>query len=267
VSYPETKDWRVIDVREGKTEPNPHGGQFQKFYVDFEGAPDTYWRRSAGDVPEVGHNYFGTVSQGDYGLRFKKEKKPDGYEASTGTSGGSSNSSKGQSKGDVDWDVRNAEIRRQHSQEMALRFVMHPLPENFVLADLKTTIDWFDQDAIEAGQKASGEAPVDFSGARKEEPDPVAAIAKEFDATPVYDDSHQFIANELNVGGASLHSASVLATFAVEKLLPNQRQTLEGELRGDDSSKNAALKRIEDSYLKAEGHPVPAPQDDPTIPF
>jgi hypothetical protein len=263
VSYPETKDWRVIDVREGKTEPNPHGGQFQKFYVDFEGAPDTYWRRSAGDVPEVGHNYFGTVSQGDYGLRFKKEKKPDGYEASTGTSGGSSNSSKGQSKGDVDWDVRNAEIRRQHSQEMALRFVMHPLPENFVLADLKTTIDWFDQDAIEAGQKASGEAPVDFSGARKEEPDPVRAVTAAFDAT-VIDDRHQWMEDRLINGGAPMHAAGTLARYALDQLKPDDLKKLEA-LLGDHETLSEGRKRLEASYVKAVG-PIPEP-DFSDLPF
>lgn len=81
-----TQDWKVLDVREGKTEPNPHGGEFQKFYVDFEGSPDTYWRRKKGDTPKVGQSYYGTISEGQYGPIFKKEKLPEGHQPPSGSS-------------------------------------------------------------------------------------------------------------------------------------------------------------------------------------
>src|SRR5207344_1194692 len=70
---PIQKDWKVLAVREGKKEPNPEGGELQKFYVDFEGAKDVYWRRKLPATVDIGSTYFGTISEGDYGPLFKKE--------------------------------------------------------------------------------------------------------------------------------------------------------------------------------------------------
>ena len=153
-----TKEWKVIDVREGKTEPNPHGGMFQKFYVDFEGSPDTYWRRREGDAPEVGKAYYGSITKGDYGPRFKKEKVPEGY--SGGSSEAKATSSKGSWQPESERDPeRAARILRQHSQGCAIEWAglmqaQGKLPENFGPNDLKTLIDWFDLDAQEAGLAA-----------------------------------------------------------------------------------------------------------------
>jgi len=88
-TLPQTKEWKVLNFRPGKTEPNPHGGQFQKFYVDFEGSPDTYWRRREGDEPEVGRSYYGTITEGNYGPMFKKEKAPDSASSGSPRSHGS----------------------------------------------------------------------------------------------------------------------------------------------------------------------------------
>jgi hypothetical protein len=74
----EAKDWTVTEVRIGKTKHNPHGGQLQAYYVDFEGAADVYWQRKAGNTPNVGEAYFGTIEDGQYGPRFKQMQKEDG---------------------------------------------------------------------------------------------------------------------------------------------------------------------------------------------
>lgn len=115
-------------------------------------------------------------------------------------SGGSTESKTSNSpKQETDWEVRNAEIRRQHSQEMALRFmeIGGNVPGRVGVDLIADLADWFDQDAIAAGQKASGQrsaqgaapndsprldslaaapdqvpADLDFSGARTEEPKP-----------------------------------------------------------------------------------------------
>jgi hypothetical protein len=162
-------------------------------------------RKPESREPQIGEQFVGDLTPGPYGEKLKidfeatKELGKGGSrEASTGTSGGSQNVSKGQGGGEVDWDRRNAEIRRQHSQEMALRMLdVGAKPETFGISDadldnfVKRLADWFDQDAIDAGQRASqgaapilpggsprsgaapgsppAEQPVDFTGARKEE--------------------------------------------------------------------------------------------------
>jgi len=186
VSETGTKDWKVLDVRAGKTEPNPHGGQFQKFYVDFEGSMDTYWRRSAGDEPEVGKTYYGTITEGNYGPMFKKEKKPDGH------SGGSSERSTGGTSSGRDLD---ASIARQVALKILAPRLNAEGLDGEKLPSVEHEAERIERFILAAGQKASqgagagstgggsptpssghatsapppGEA-LDFSGARKEEP-------------------------------------------------------------------------------------------------
>lgn len=190
----------------------------------------------------------------------KERGSGGGYEAKTGTSGGSNNSSKGSAPGrDID-----ASIARQVALKIVAPLIIEEKGLHRTTREIVTEIEAF---ILEAGR--APEPPVDLSGARKEEPDPVAAVAQAFDATPV-DDTHQWLENELVVAGASSVAARSLATYAVEKLLPEQRKTLEGELRStDDASKASGRRRLEASYVKTEGHAVPtdAPEDDPSIPF
>jgi hypothetical protein len=148
-----TKEWKVLDVREGKTEPNPHGGEFQKYYVDFEGSDDTYWRRRAGDKPEVGRSYYGTISEGNFGPIFKKEKVPDGAlsgssEASTG---------KREWKPESQYDPEKvARMSRAHAQEMALRWAaLLPDRGDLTLAKIFQFTDAFERDVETSGQAAS----------------------------------------------------------------------------------------------------------------
>jgi hypothetical protein len=112
----------MVAFNEGKTEPNPHGGNLTKFYVDFIGAdetevPDVYWRRKEGNAPEIQKPVFGTISQGNYGPMFKLEQK-DGFKQQQ-TQGAAGT----QAVSDVNWDERQRRIERQHSQEMALRLI------------------------------------------------------------------------------------------------------------------------------------------------
>jgi hypothetical protein len=166
VSETGTKDWKVLAFRVGKTEPNPHGGEFQKYYVDFEGSPDTYWRRKAGDAPEAGRSYYGTIRQGDYGPIFKKEKPPEG-DGSTHTAGSRNyGSSKGWQPDSERDPERVARISRSHAQEMALRYAAEtdaltglkeqPDPRATVPAFFWRLVDQFEMDVEEAAaQKAA----------------------------------------------------------------------------------------------------------------
>lgn len=87
-------------------------------------------------LPTPGSTLDGTVEQSDYGPKFKK----------AGGFGG----------GPRQRDPReSAQIQRQHSQEMALRYAAlradkEMLPEPFTLADLRKVIDWFEQDIAQS---------------------------------------------------------------------------------------------------------------------
>ncbi len=101
--------------------------------------------------PAVGEELEGTIEKGEYGNRFKKAKQ-NGY----GGGGGSPR---------VEDPKRAAMILRQHSQHMALlhiegierRFVPTEEKPRFQmesLEQLKQIIDFFDDDARKAGEKA-----------------------------------------------------------------------------------------------------------------
>jgi hypothetical protein len=77
-----TQRWKVLEVKEGKTEPNPKApGNLTKFYVHFKGedgtdSPDTYWRRKEGNFPQPDEIIYGTISQGQYGPMFRWQEPP-----------------------------------------------------------------------------------------------------------------------------------------------------------------------------------------------
>ena len=106
----ETKDWTVTEVRTGKVKNNPHGGQLQAFYVDFEGSSDVYWQRKAGNNPQVGESYYGYIGEGEYGPRFYQEKLPEDYNGSA---------NKGGSTEYVAAPVNGANYARPQSPEVA----------------------------------------------------------------------------------------------------------------------------------------------------
>lgn len=163
------------------------------------------------------------------------------------------------SGGETDWTIRNAEIRRQHSQEMAVRVLTatgalsdpQAKPDH-ISAWIKQWADEFDQDAIAAGQKASqGQSPSTF-------PSDSGSLAAS--DSPSADDTGQWLENLLIQGGASTYGAGTLARYALEKLRPDDLQKCEA-LLGNLDTIGEGTKRLEASYEKAEGEPVP--QEDP----
>jgi hypothetical protein len=186
MTYALTGEFTVKDARNRGNIPNPHGGELTRWYVDFldaNGEPvknekgeakDCYWQRKPEYEVKADDTVYGTISEGQYGLRFKKEQKPDGApssgsEARTGTGGGQGKNWQPESERDPE---RSARILRQHSQEMALRFLswaavanLHPVdalaaigidaPEQ-TLGQIKALADFFDADVNQAGQAARG---------------------------------------------------------------------------------------------------------------
>lgn len=261
-----SETYTVRDVREGKVKPNPHGGgNLQAFYVDFV-RPDgklemgVYWQRKEGNVPQPEESVFGDITEGDYGPRFKQAKggpSPAPREASTG---GNVSSTTG-AKQETDWDAIGAEKRRCHSQEMALRFMaIGGNVPGLVGVDLITHLaDWFDADAIAAGQKASqgaGAGTGEGGSPRHSSVQPTSAPPPE----EAPKDDHWFLENLLVQGGASSHAAGTLARFALEELSPENLKKCEGLLSNLDSQVDGR-ERLEKSYVKAHG-PLPAEDDD-----
>lgn len=96
--------WEVTRAKNAGQKPNPHGGQFDKFYVSLKNldggtdSDDAYWQRQHPSEVTVGDKVYGKLEkrEGDQGDRFFMEKEPDGgapssgSEARTGTGGGSS---------------------------------------------------------------------------------------------------------------------------------------------------------------------------------
>lgn len=156
-------------------------------------------RKPESREPQIGERFAGHLEETNFAEKLKVdfEQTKELNQGARRPSGGSTESkTSNNSKGDVDWDKRNAEIRRQHSEEMALRVLigMDELKGVHDATEAQSAIagwaDWFDQDAIEAGQEASqGQLPspsgagesqtaapeqssadLDFTGARKQEP-------------------------------------------------------------------------------------------------
>ena len=276
--------WEVTRAKNAGTKPNPHGGVFDKWYLSLknldggEDCADAYWQRKSPSEVTVGDQVYGKVEGGDYGDRFFLEKDEDGQRPRSSEASTSNNSKGLPSGGETNWTERNAEIRRQHSQDMSLRWLAMLGPDvgPRSISDVWDVADAFDADAIAAGQRASqGQLPspsagesqaaapeqssaIDFSGARKEEPSP---------SEPV--DDHQWLENLLVLGGASNWAAGKLATYALDKLRPDDLKKCQALLSDLDTA-SEGRKRLEASYEQAEGEPVP--QADPldngdSIPF
>ena len=79
-------EFKINSARNAGEKPNPHGGTLVKWYCEMQDADgvtyeDVYWQRKPGNEPKPGDSVYGTVSNGDYGLRFKMEQRPDGAPA------------------------------------------------------------------------------------------------------------------------------------------------------------------------------------------
>lgn len=247
--------WEVTRAKNAGQKPNPHGGQLDKWYIGLknldggEDCGDAYWQRKAPSEVTVGDKVFGKVEEGEFGDRFYLEKE-DGYEASTGTSGGSRNVSKGSSSGrDID-----ASIARQ----VALK-VLSPTLNKEGFDYTRPIVELVEKFILEAGQNADqGAAPLPAGGS------PRSGVAP--DPPPADKDEHWWLSNLIEQGGASSHASGVLATYALEQLSEENRKKCEALLSHLDTQEEGR-KRLEASYVKAVG-PVPQKPDlDDDIPF
>jgi len=267
--------WEVTRAKNAGQKPNLHGGQFDKWYVGLKNldggtdCDDAYWQRKSPSEVTVGDKVYGKVENGDYGDRFYLEKDEEGARQFGSSEAKTSNTSKG-SSGETDWEVRNAEIRRQHSQQVAIELcselgVFEPHHVESAQAELVKWADFFDQDAIAAGQKAQGgveaasfdqagtpdvssspqpSADLDFTGARKSEPQaPVTDL----------DDYRQLL------DSAGLVYAAARDEVAEYMALGLSKERLNKALSGlqDLDRQGAVMAQLKTETVKWTGRPLP----------
>jgi len=265
--------WKITRAKNAGQKPNPHGGQFDKWYIGLENldggsnCDDAYWQRKAPSEAQVGDHVYGKLEEGEYGFRFYLEKDEQG--GSPRPSSGSTEYSKPAAKAVVDWDARNAEIRRQHSQEMALRVIVFNGRAG-AFDDLQEWLrdwaDWFDQDAIAAGRKASGwadakrqieemsERPPDFTGARTEEPKPSLNFHKS--ELPTVDRDH--VMQLLDSSGLVYAGAQEkVADFILTQLVPQNREKKALAGLQDLDRQGVVLAQLKSETEKWLGAPLP----------
>lgn len=254
---PKQQEWKVLAVREGKEEPGQKGGTLKKFYVDFEGCDDVYWRRKMPAHVEVGETYFGTISNGDYGPIFKKES-PGG--AGGGGGGGGGSRGGGRSfKPESEFDPEKvARMGRAHAQGMALEALQLGAGENKIgsaeelKASIKDWTDWFEADVNAAGEAAKAAAPPPAATTAE----PAQASPPPADAGPVDETTMR---NLCEHAGLDKGPAERLGGFICRRLNPEQQQRAKTGLEQDTST---TLDQLRSAYQEAEGEPV---EDD--IPF
>jgi hypothetical protein len=260
---PIQKEWMVVGVREGDEEPGQKGGTLKKFYVDFEGAPDVYWRRKMPATVEVGKTYFGTISEGQHGPLFKKET-PGG--APTG--GGSTASSGGgrSYKPESEFDPEKvARMGYAHAQDMALMVLTKrdalKGEEAEVKGEISKWADWFAAEVDSAGNAAKGAAAA--AQPPPSSPPPTQAST----STEPQPQSEETILKTCVDAGLSSYPAGKLTQFICGRLSPDQQRRARVGL-ADFETQGDTLEKLKTAYTEAMGEPLPEsdPEED-DIPF
>jgi hypothetical protein len=257
VSLPATGEFTIKGARNAGTKPNPHGGEFDKWYVDLidpDGKPirdaqgktdGAYWQRKSPSEVNEGDVVYGTVSEGEYGLRFKLEQRPDG--GSTSTSGGGDYRARGGKSPD-----QQASIERQ----VALKILAPTINSEGLSENVKATvleIESFIQAARGAGDSNAAAA----SGTQ---PNPGPPQASETQST------HERIQGLLEEAGVNWFIAQRLKDWALEELEPTKQDEVITALQNPERRENC-VEWMKKTYESVKGA-LPAPKDDgDDIPF
>lgn len=273
MSLPQTAEFTIKGARNAGTKPNPHGGTFDKWYVDLldpEGKPvrdaegktdGAYWQRKSPSEVTEGDVVYGTVSEGEYGLRFKMEKRPD--DAPAGSQGGGSFNARPGKSAD-----QQASIVRQHSQESALRYLaitgLDIDPENRMVAleqIVRPIIDWFVEDANNASKSASGAEGTNGTdaGVRRGNPPPPPQASDEQGV-------HELLTELFEKAGQAGPIATLLTGWVIETQEVEKQDSALVALR-DEARAAGVVKWARDGYEAKHG-PLPTVDDDTDpIPF
>lgn len=156
-------NYTITEVSEATQDWENNYGQYRTFLVRFDGVEGQVQinrkKQADGSIkkpPTKGEALEGTIDTQDSGIRkFKQDYSGGSYQAK----------STDDKPDEAYWADRNAKITRQHSQEMALRYIAVKGIESdmktaeFLDKVVKPIINWFEEDAH------SAEAPeVPFNG-------------------------------------------------------------------------------------------------------
>lgn len=227
-------------------------------------------RKQGGKEPEPGEQLDVIFEEGKF--RPKMKKAPSGSFAGQNSSPASSGASKGQGR---EWTPeaerdpeRAARILRQHSQEMALRWLAlgDELPEG--LDQIGYLIDWFDQDVIKAANQAGG-SPAD----------PQAGAAPPTDASPSSGSQAPDEKRDLEMALAepddpeplSAEARSKVADYMLTQLIDEDRDRACNQLTNkadsiQQSQTLRAMKKRTERWINGPLSQVSHP-DDASIPF
>lgn len=279
MSYALVGEFKVTGARNRGNKPNPHGGELTKWYVDLEdehGNPvrneqgevaDCYWQRKAGSEVSVGDSVYGKVEEGDHGLRFKLEPRPDGGGSTPASSAVGKREWKPESQYDPE---KTARIGRAHAQHMSILTLtamgtFQSVSAEQIGSKIKQWTDFYQQDVDQAAEQAANRA-----GGSPANPQEGAAPPSAASPSPGSQDKgqeHQWFKRLLEAAHMDPEPAHVLAEFVVEKFSPEQKARAEEGLE-DSSSQPDTLAKLAESYEKLEKKSLPSgdPAGD-SIPF
>lgn len=249
------------------------GGSFLSYTVDFEAEDGVLeraveWsRKPESKAPQVGDRVAGHIEPGKFSEKFKMDFEATKELGASPRSSGSSERSTGRSS---NWQPeserdpeRAARILRQHSQEMALRFLAIQAAEGAVSnPDMQWTVedvfklaDRFDQDVYETGQHS---LLTSLTGA----PRPQKESAPE--RSTEQDDIEQL----LDSAGLINSAARLMVTnYMLQELEPVRRQKALNALQ-DFDRQGAALEALKKGTVEWTGEELPegGPETD-DLPF
>jgi hypothetical protein len=282
----------VFTVKSVGTEPrewSAHGSTFLAYKVDLEDgsgklARAVEWnRKPESRAPQEGEQIAGHLEEGKYSEKFKLdfEATKELNQGGTGsqsheTSTGATRSAKGNWQPESERDPeRAARILRQHSQEMALRYValtgLDVDPENRQPAleqIVKPFIDWFDQDVIQTSQavsSAQGPPPAGNDGAPSQSASPGS------NSSPAEERTDVEMALSEPPGGKFLAAKTreLLTSYMLSQLQPDDLLRACNQLTNgaDQSQQEQTLRAMKQRTERWKGEPLPADTDADEIPF
>jgi hypothetical protein len=256
-----------------------HGGTFLSYKVDFttedgqlEGGVE--WnKKPESRAPSVGEQVVGHLEEGNFGPKFKIDYDatkelggaPSGSsEARTGTGGGQGKNWQPERERDPE---RAARILRQHSQEMALRYLNISDDRPVHLEGVFALADEFDADVNRAGQAANQGhignvgSPAGVSSAPAPDSPPASTEQRDL---------------EMAIAGASAENlpaqaTALIASYMISELSEEDRAQACNQLTNsqDPQAQGMTIRAMKARTVKWSGAELPVADSDPddTIPF
>jgi hypothetical protein len=275
----------VASVAPEPREWSAHGSTFLSYkadlqYPDGKLAKGIEWnKKSESQPPVVGEEVVGHLEEGKYGEKFKID-----YEATKELGGGGSGSqshetstgspraSKGNWQPESERDPeRAARILRQHSQEMALRYLALSNFKADATNDgnvqrgqefVARLADFFDQDVLQAGQAVNS---AQGNAARNEAGASTSQSASPGSSSPPADEA-EFFSKLLQDAAMDAAAANELGKFMSAKFSIEQKQKAQREL-GETQAQGDCIGRLRSAYEQSTSKVLPLATDDTDIPF